>query len=182
MTDRWLSLLSVAITGPSSPLSDNLVATFEAGGARVDQVDASLLSQDRHDSTTTFVNTVATDLSDLLTTCETELALLRELGSGSIVNLLPAPPERSTGDVAVDLAASGGAGLTRSLGVRAAPLGIRVNAVALAGPAAAGRAPLGEPSLDHVSGVVAFLASERARWVFAEVLRVDGGAGANHMA
>lgn len=116
---------------------------------------------------------------------------------GAIVNLASPAAELGVPQAAVYSAVKGGvAALTRSLAVELGPMGIRVNAVSPGATPTPGameivatrehkqarqdRTALGrlaEPA-DIAEGV-AFLASDRARYVTGHVLRVDGGISIN---
>ncbi|GAA4750422.1 SDR family NAD(P)-dependent oxidoreductase [Nocardioides endophyticus] len=112
---------------------------------------------------------------------------------GSVINVASVNAARYFGNEAYSAAKAGLVSLTRSLAVRWAPHGIRVNAV-LPGtiqtpiwderlrhdPGALDRAaamyPLGRIGVpDDIAHAVAFLASDKATWITGVSLPVDGG-------
>lgn len=117
----------------------------------------------------------------------------RDVTAGAVVNIASVNAEIAVAGQAHYVASKGAvAALTRAAAVEAAPLGVRVNAVAPGGirtpmtaerlvdPAQvawfAERVPLGrvgEPS--EVAEVIEFLLSERASYITGEVLFADGG-------
>ncbi len=119
-------------------------------------------------------------------------------GRGVIINVTSTlgwhPVEGACSDATL---ASGIIGLTKALGVEWAPRGIRVVGVAtggnietellvadrpVTGLGAPGRTPLRTPAtLDDVADAVFYLASDKASYVVAEILRVDGGWSAYQM-
>ena len=119
----------------------------------------------------------------------------RVLARGASVVMFSSAAARIGSPIAVAYAASKGAieAATYSLAVELAPQGIRVNAVApglIRTPMSEGflskltseqiariegRHVLGPGSPDDVSGPVAFLLSDDARWVTGAVLPIDGG-------
>lgn len=119
----------------------------------------------------------------------------RALAKGASVVLFSSTAARTGSPIAVSYAASKGAieSATFSLALELAPQGIRVNAVApgvIRTPMSEGflskltaeqvarldaRHVLGAGSPSDVSGPVAFLLSDDARWVTGAVLPIDGG-------
>jgi NAD(P)-dependent dehydrogenase (short-subunit alcohol dehydrogenase family) len=112
-------------------------------------------------------------------------------GGGVIINTSSGGAQRAhRGNAPYDAAKGGIEALTRALALDLAPYGVRVNAVApgaidVSPPGALGddeRAargasiPLGRLGTpDDLTGAVAFLASDDARYVTGQVLAVDGG-------
>lgn len=131
---------------------------------------------------------LATNLTGAYLVCQALVPLMLDAGGGSIVNVssasaaLPAP-----GQAAYAASKAGLEGLTRALAVELRRLHVRVNAVRpgrvrtdMTSPVAArldavDPAPWGEP--EEIADVIAFLASDAARYVTGQVLTADGGLG-----
>ena len=114
-------------------------------------------------------------------------------GRGAIVTIASTAGQRGEAEHA-HYAASKGAliALTRSLGAELGPRGIRVNCVApgwvvtdmtrdalatAKGEASLKKIPRGTPGTpEEIAAAVAFLASDRASYLYGEVLSVNGGA------
>jgi 3-oxoacyl-[acyl-carrier protein] reductase len=112
-------------------------------------------------------------------------------GRGAIVTIASTAGQRGEAEHA-HYAASKGAliALTRSLGAELGPRGVRVNGVApgwvetdmtreaiAAGGDSLKRIPRGRPGTpDEIAAAVVFLASDRASYLYGEVLSVNGGA------
>jgi len=121
-------------------------------------------------------------------------------GSGAVVNIASMNAVRFLGHDGYSAGKAGLLSLTRSAAVRLAPQGVRVNAVAPgtvhtlrwgkrleADPTIGERVRtwypmgrVGEPG--DVAAAVAFLASDQAKWITGETLRVDGGLGLGYPA
>jgi NAD(P)-dependent dehydrogenase (short-subunit alcohol dehydrogenase family) len=125
--------------------------------------------------------------------CRRTMPLMRDAGGGVIVNVGSYAPDVGGGGIETPYAASKGglSALTRGLAHEGGPHGIRAvflsmgvvkgtkfaedNAELLARQAPTG--PLGElPDTSDIAEAVAFLASERARFITGEVVNVAGGA------
>jgi len=124
--------------------------------------------------------------------CRRIMPLMRDAGGGAIVNVSTVAPDNGGFGIEAPYAVSKGGlnVLTRSCAQEGAPYGIRSNAVsmglvrgtrfleqhpeALDLPGA--RPPGGElPSADDIAEAVAFLASDRAKYVNGEILHVGAG-------
>lgn len=119
---------------------------------------------------------------------------MAQAGRGAIVNISSLAGERAIlGRTAYNASKAAVDGLTRSMAIELAPLGIRVNAIAPGyiwserwtrisdDEAAARRAriPAGEPTAqEEIAALVAFLASDRAGTLTGERIVVDGGLNA----
>ncbi len=141
----------------------------------------------------TWRNTIATDLDSVFYGCKAAIPRLRENGGGCIVNTASISGLGADyGLMAYNAAKGGVVNLTRSLAIDHGHEGIRVNAVC-PGPV---ETPLTDQLLaipnmseeyakvipmgrvgqpDEIADVVAFLASDDARYVTGAMLVVDGG-------
>ncbi len=138
-------------------------------------------------------DTLATDLDGVVVVCKAVVPVMTAQGRGSIVNISSNSAEG--GDLvraAYSAAKAGVNSLTRSLAVAYGRLGVRCNAVSpagIAGPSfrrnlsAEMRRVMtrqcllpyqGEP--EDVAALVAFLGSERSRFITGQIISVDGGA------
>ena len=122
-----------------------------------------------------------------------ELRVMQAQGSGSIVNLSSTMGERGSANMALYAGSKHAVeGITKSAAIEAAAFGVRVNAVA-PGPtetamldrltggaekkaafsAAVPLKRLGTP--EEVADAITFLASDKARFITGQVIRVNGG-------
>jgi NAD(P)-dependent dehydrogenase (short-subunit alcohol dehydrogenase family) len=135
---------------------------------------------------------MAVNLDGVFLTCRAASDAMRKDGYGRIVNIVSNTLVAGTPNMAAYVAAKGGVfGFTRALATEIGKYGITVNSVSpgltasegvLAGPHAGAfdfvqslqAIPRrGEPA--DIAPVVAFLASEEARWVTGQMVVVDGG-------
>jgi 3-oxoacyl-[acyl-carrier protein] reductase len=143
-------------------------------------------------TTAVWDETLQVNLGSAFVLCRDAARIMVEQGRGAIVTIASTAGQR--GEAAhAHYAASKGAliALTRSLGAELGPLGVRVNGVApgwvvtdmsreaLASPAGAEslrRIPCGRAGTpEEIAAAVAFLASDRASYLYGEVLSVNGG-------
>jgi 3-oxoacyl-[acyl-carrier protein] reductase len=137
--------------------------------------------------------TVRTNLSSVRALCSEAARRMAPRGAGCIVLVASTAGQRGEPFHSHYAASKGGViAMTRSLGSELGPRGIRVNGVApgwvttdmsrraIEGPeGAAIRAaiPIGRPGTpEEIAGPIAFLASDLARYLYGEVLLVNGGA------
>ncbi len=162
--------------GPVSILVNNAGYQVEAPASELDLNDWSAV--------------IATNLSGLFASCR---AFLRQGSPGSIINIASiASAVGIRSQSAYTASKSGVAGLTRALALEAAPLGIRVNALApgyfrtempeevLSNPARRDsllrRIPLGRVAeVREIGPPVVFLASSASDYMTGAVLYFDGG-------
>ena len=137
--------------------------------------------------------TIAVNLTSAWAVCQQAARHLVPQGRGAIVTIASTAGQRGEAEYAHYAASKGGLiALTRSLAAELAPSGVRVNGVApgwvetdmtreaLAAPEAVpsvARIPRGRPGTpEEIAAAVVFLASDRASYLFGEVLSVNGGA------
>lgn len=137
--------------------------------------------------------TLAVNLTSAWAVCQQAARHLVPRGRGAIVTIASTAGQRGEAEYSHYAASKGGLiALTRSLAAELAPAGVRVNAVApgwvatdmtrdaLAAPEAVpsvARIPRGRPGTpEEIAAAVLFLASDRASYLFGEVLSVNGGA------
>ena len=137
--------------------------------------------------------TMRVNLTSAWTVCQHAARVMTSAGRGAIVTIASTAGQRGEAEHA-HYAASKGAliAITRSLGAELGPRGIRVNCVAPGwvvtdmsrealttptGEASLKKIPRGTPGTpEEIAAAVAFLASDRASYVYGEVLSVNGGA------
>jgi 3-oxoacyl-[acyl-carrier protein] reductase len=137
--------------------------------------------------------TMRVNLTSAWAVCQQAARLMVPAGRGAIVTIASTAGQRGEAGHA-HYAASKGAliALTRSLGAELGPRGVRVNCVAPGwvetdmsrdalvtpeGEAALRKIPRGTPGTpEEIAAAVAFLASDRASYLYGEVLSVNGGA------
>src|SRR6266404_672072 len=131
-----------------------------------------------------------TNVLGTLLSLKHELRVMQPQGSGSIINISSTMGERGAANLALYTASKHAVeGLTKSAALEAAPLGIRVNAVApetamldrLTGtpdkkaafyaaiPLKRGAKP------DEIADAIVFLASDKASFVTGQIIRINGG-------
>jgi 3-oxoacyl-[acyl-carrier protein] reductase len=135
--------------------------------------------------------TIAINLTGAWAVCQQAARVMVPAGRGSIVTVASTAGQRGEAEHA-HYAASKGAiiALTHSLGAELGPRGVRVNGVApgwvetdmtreaiATGAESLKRIPRGRPGTpDEIAAAVVFLASDRASYLYGEVLSVNGGA------
>ncbi len=135
--------------------------------------------------------TIAVNLTGAVAVCQHAARVMVAAGQGAIVTIASTAGQRGEAEHA-HYAASKGAliALTRSLGAELGPRGVRVNGVApgwvetdmtrdaiATGAESLKRIPRGRPGTpDENAAAVAFLASDRASYLYGEILSVNGGA------
>jgi 3-oxoacyl-[acyl-carrier protein] reductase len=137
--------------------------------------------------------TIAVDLTSAWAVCQQAARHMTPRGRGAIVTIASTAGQRGEAEYAHYAASKGGLiALTRSLAAELAPHGVRVNGVApgwvetdmtrdaLAAPESApslARIPRGRAGTpEEIAAAVLFLASDRASYLYGEVLSVNGGA------
>jgi 3-oxoacyl-[acyl-carrier protein] reductase len=137
--------------------------------------------------------TLAVNLTSAWAVCQAAGRHLVARGRGAIVTIASTAGQRGEAGYAHYAASKGGLiALTRSLAAELAPSGVRVNGVApgwvetdmtreaLEAPEAVpslARIPRGRPGTpEEIAAAVVFLASDRASYLYGEVLSVNGGA------
>src|SRR5467141_4010339 len=140
-----------------------------------------------------YAGTFDTNVLGTLLSLKHELQVMQPQGSGSIINISSTMGERGAANFALYTASKHAVeGLTKSAALEAAPLGVRVNAVA---PGPTETAMLdrltGTPDKkaafyaaiplkrgakpEEIADAVAFLASDKASFVTGQIIRINGG-------
>jgi 3-oxoacyl-[acyl-carrier protein] reductase len=135
--------------------------------------------------------TIAVNLTGAVAVCQHAARVMVAAGQGAIVTIASTAGQRGEAEHAHYAASKGGLiALTRSLGSELGPRGVRVNGVApgwvetdmtrdaiATGAESLKRIPRGRPGTpDEIAAAVAFLASDRASYLYGEILSVNGGA------
>ena len=134
-----------------------------------------------------------TNVLGTLLSVKHELRVMQQQGAGSIVNISSTMGERGAANMSLYAGSKHAVeGITKSAAIEAAPFGVRVNAVA-PGPTETGMLdrlagapekkavfyaaiPLkraGTP--DEVADAITFVASDKARFITGQIIRVNGG-------
>jgi NAD(P)-dependent dehydrogenase (short-subunit alcohol dehydrogenase family) len=144
-----------------------------------------------------FAATFETNVLGVVLSMKHELRAMQAQGSGNIINISSTYGHEGAAGASIYVGAKHAVeGITKSVALEFAKLGIRVNAVA-PGPtdtgmltrftgtaenkaALATRVPLGRLGLsEEVADGIVFIASDEARFITGHILNVDGGHSAN---
>jgi len=128
-----------------------------------------------------------TNVLGTLLSLKHELRVMQPQGSGSIINISSTMGERGAANLALYTASKHAVeGLTKSAALEAAPLGVRVNAVA-PGPTETAMTPDKKAAFyaaiplkrgakpEEIADAVVFLASDKASFVTGQIIRINGG-------
>lgn len=154
--------------------------------------DAGKIDFTRHLTDAAWERMLDVNLTGTLRCCRAALGVMLPRGRGSIINIASVAALNGIAGAPHYCAAKAGVlGLTRALAREAGPYGVRVNAIcpgmidtpmaaqlsAEAVRSAAAATSVGRiGTAEEVAGVVAFLASDDARYVTGQTVTVDGGA------
>jgi NAD(P)-dependent dehydrogenase (short-subunit alcohol dehydrogenase family) len=144
-----------------------------------------------------FAATFETNVLGVVLSMKHEVRAMKSQGSGSIINISSTYGHRGAAFASIYVGAKHAVeGITKSVALELAKLGIRVNAVA-PGPTDTGmltrftgtaenkaalvkQVPLDRLGLsEEVADGIVFIASDGAKWITGEILNVDGGMTAN---
>jgi NAD(P)-dependent dehydrogenase (short-subunit alcohol dehydrogenase family) len=137
--------------------------------------------------------TMRANLESVMRTCRMAAPLLVASGGGSIVNISSLGAKTGMGGTAYTMSKAAIEGLTRALSHQLAPDRVRCNAIApgpidtpmlqaskqklgaqLSQPSGRGSVP-GIAQPEEIAALVAYLASDEARYVSGAIYRIDGG-------
>jgi len=125
-----------------------------------------------------FAATFDTNVVGVVLSMKHEVRAMQAQGSGSIVNISSTYGHKGAAYASIYVAAKHAVeGLTKSVALEVAKSGIRVNAVS---PGLMTEVPLGRLGLsEEVADGIVFIASDEARFITGQILRVDGGHSAS---